>query len=115
MAALVKSVDQILGCVPSTAVPNSSQSHSLSVSSYPGHHANEAHTATAPQSMNDILHSLPTSSFPSTLDIQEKYIDNKEEYREWERKQWEKEGDDWLKLKSKQEKERATEREKRQE
>ena len=96
MAALVKQIDQMLGCIPRTL-----HTHADS-SSQAGHsHSHE------PQTAHQLLHSLPPSSFPSTMDIQEKYVDRSMEYNAHERDKWKAEGEELMKKASEMERRKA--------
>jgi hypothetical protein len=99
MAGLVKSIDQMLGCVPKTT-------HSHSHVGRPRSQQQEQQPETAHQ----LLHSLPPSFFPSTLDIQEKYVDRSKEYTEHERDKWKMEGEELMRKASEMEQKRAIER-----
>lgn len=104
MAALVKQIDQMLGCVPKVG-----QSHT-------GDNAQSeaTHSHHAPKTPNDLLHSLPATAFPTPADIQEKYVDYPDEYAEHERAQWKEEGEAWMKKATEMEKQRAIQKTKRE-
>ena len=84
MAALVKQVDQILGCVP---VIGGSHKHSHGE---PHNHQQDASTT---KTANELLHSLPASAFPSVSDVQDRYVDYKSQHAEHEKDRWTAEAD----------------------
>lgn len=97
MASLVKQVDQILGCLPT------SRSHTHT-------HDPLAEDDSLDATPYQLLHSLPPSAFPSPADIQEKYVDHKEEHRADEKARWQSEADAFFKRASEDEKRRAIQR-----
>ncbi|GAA5876310.1 hypothetical protein JCM1840_003613 [Sporobolomyces johnsonii] len=84
MLALVQTIDQALGYVPPTLLSSSSaDSHAHSDSPHPHSHSH-AHS------------SLPVPSLSSALrtsEVQEKWVDNADEYMAWERERWREEGE----------------------
>jgi hypothetical protein len=107
MASLVKSIDQILGCIPRT-----SHSHSHDSSSSPSTtHQHKPSDSAQPKTPFELLHSLPSSHFPSALDIQEKYVDAPDIHTEAEREKWKAEGEAIMKNATEMEKKRAVARE----
>lgn len=104
MASLVRQIDQILGCVPKVA-------HKHAHDHNHGH--DQPFKESADKTPNELLHSLPTIAFPTPADIQERYVDYKDDYAEHERAQWQAEGDAWMKKATEMEKKRAIERAKR--
>lgn len=107
MAALVRQVDQMLGCVPKVG-------HSHDENHSQGGEQSHAHNHNESKTPNDLLHSLPATAFPTPADIQERYVDYPEEYAEHERSRWKEEGEAWMKRATEMEKERAIQRAKQE-
>lgn len=101
MAALVKSIDQMLGCIPKTIHSHAHPAEGDSPASTRQPHQH------APQTAHELLHSMPASSFPDTLDIQERYVERSREFDEEERSRWKKEGEELMAKASEMEKKRA--------
>lgn len=97
MASLVKTIDQMLGCIPRTRHTHDAEN---------GH---EGHTH-EPETAHQLLYSLPASSFPSTMDIQEKYVDRSKEYSVHERDKWKAEGEDLMRKANELEKKKAVDK-----
>lgn len=120
MAALVKNVDQILGCVPRTTHSHDN-SRTISEGGRVQRSTRETHSndssirnaATKMQPPFELLHSLPASQFPGPLDIQEKYVDHAALHRENEKERWKEEGRQLMQAATEEEQVRAIEREKR--
>ena len=105
MAALVKSIDQMLGCVPKTMQSHShDHDHAAESANHGPSRSSHQH---APQTAHELLHSMPASSFPDTLDIQERYVERSREFDEEERSRWKKEGEELMAKASEMEKKRA--------
>lgn len=96
MASLVKQIDQMLGCIPRTT-----HTHEAA-SAHDGH--THSHNS---KSAHELLHSLPPSSFPSVMDIQEKYVDRSKEFSAHERDKWKQEGEDLMQKANELEKQKA--------
>lgn len=110
MAALVRQIDQMLGCVPKAGHADRGDSEDAEAEAEDAHQ----HQHSAPKTPSDLLHSLPRTAFPTPADIQERYVDYPEEYAEHERAQWKEEGEAWMKKATELEKERAVLRAKRE-
>lgn len=110
MAALVRQIDQMLGCVPKVGQARSGEYPDEAAETADNHH-HEHHT---PKTPSDLLHSLPATAFPTPMDIQERYVDYPDEYAEHERAQWKEEGEAWMKKATEMEKQRAIQRAKRE-
>lgn len=113
MASLVKNVDQILGCVPVTHSHDHQDDEGDGTGRTSKHSHSPRNKAPMDQTPFELLHSLPSSHFPSISDVQEKYVDFAQQHKEHEKKQWEKEGEAFLEEASAAEKQRAIEREKK--
>lgn len=98
MASLVKTIDQMLGCIPRTRHTDAQTGPERLA------HSHEPKTA------HQLLHSLPASSFPSTMDIQEKYVDRSIEYNAHERDKWTAEGEELMKKATELERKKAVDR-----
>lgn len=103
MAALVKAIDQMLGCIPKTM---HSHSHDRAGESASDASLRQSHQH-PPQTAHELLHSMPASSFPDALDIQERYVERSREFDEEERSRWKREGDELMAKASELEKKRA--------
>ncbi|GAA5842866.1 hypothetical protein JCM11251_005831 [Rhodosporidiobolus azoricus] len=92
MLRLVQTIDQALGYVPpSLASLPSSASHDHPHSHDHSHDAHASHHAHAPHP--SFTQSQPLSNLLHTGTVQEKWVDNKQDWEEFERGQWEKEGE----------------------
>lgn len=111
MAALVRQIDQMLGCIPKVGHTHDDIAEQEGTSGEGEGHQHQHH---APKTASDLLHSLPATAFPTPADIQEKYVDYPEEYAEHERSQWKEEGEAWMKRATEMEKQRAIQRAKRE-
>lgn len=107
MAALVRQIDQMLGCVPKVGHSHTHDNEQDAIEQH-------SHQHTEPKNPNDLLHSLPATAFPTPADIQERYVDYPEEYAEHERAQWQEEGEAWMKKATELEQQRAIQRAKRE-
>ncbi|GAA5902065.1 hypothetical protein JCM6882_000181 [Rhodosporidiobolus microsporus] len=94
MLRLVQTIDQALGYVPPSlsSLASSSSSHSHphshshdSLDPHAAHHAHAPHPSFA--------QSQPLSNLLHTGTVQEKWIDNKADWEEFEKERWEKEGE----------------------
>jgi len=94
MMRLLKIIDQALGYSPPTASSHS-DSHSHSHSHSPSQSQSQSQFQEQPTSSSSLVR--PTDISDSLLynvhDVQEKWVDNQEEWRAWERKKWREEGE----------------------
>lgn len=100
MAAIVKTLDQMLGYVPARSLGDT-HSHSHRFHDH-GHGEGEARHQQSGTSMpapseaktaNAMLHALPLSSFPSVSEVQERYVDNRAHHLRHEKTRWQLEAD----------------------